>query len=126
MTRLADLLADVDRAGQARFLTPVCLVPNGGAHLGHVAGPLLRMDVLRRILRWSGAGTEREGPMTDEDLLRMASMVRSVRWALLVRLLLEAGADNDVLGQSAATFRAYAQSEEFWRGQHPRIFDTSS
>lgn len=29
MTRLADLLADVDRAGQAHFLTPVCLVPNG-------------------------------------------------------------------------------------------------
>jgi methionyl-tRNA synthetase len=54
MTRLADLLADVDRAGQAHFLTPVCLVPNGRAHLGHVAGPLLRMDVLRRILRWSG------------------------------------------------------------------------
>ena len=41
MTRLADLLADVDRAGQAHFLKPVCLVPNGRAHLGHVAGPLL-------------------------------------------------------------------------------------
>jgi methionyl-tRNA synthetase len=64
MTRLADLLADVDRAGQAHFLTPVCLVPNGRAHLGHVAGPLLRMDVLRRILRWSGAGTTMVG-MSD-------------------------------------------------------------
>jgi methionyl-tRNA synthetase len=37
------------------FLTPVCLVPNGRAHLGHVAGPLLKMDVLRRHLRRGGA-----------------------------------------------------------------------
>jgi methionyl-tRNA synthetase len=37
------------------FLTPVCLVPNGRAHLGHVAGPLLKMDVLRRHLLRAGA-----------------------------------------------------------------------
>lgn len=37
------------------FLTPVCLVPNGRAHLGHVAGPLLKMDVLRQHLRRAGA-----------------------------------------------------------------------
>jgi methionyl-tRNA synthetase len=37
------------------FLTPVCLVPNGRAHLGHIAGPLLKMDVLRRHLQRAGA-----------------------------------------------------------------------
>lgn len=37
------------------FLTPVCLVPNGRAHLGHIAGPLLKMDVLRRHLLLCGA-----------------------------------------------------------------------
>jgi methionyl-tRNA synthetase len=37
------------------FLTPVCLVPNGRAHLGHVAGPILKMDVLRRHLLRCGA-----------------------------------------------------------------------
>src|ERR1051326_8732998 len=37
------------------FLTPVCLVPNGRAHLGHIAGPLLKMDVLRRHLMRGGA-----------------------------------------------------------------------
>lgn len=41
--------------GRKYFLSPVCLVPNGRAHLGHVAGPLLKMDVLRRHLRRGGA-----------------------------------------------------------------------
>jgi methionyl-tRNA synthetase len=41
--------------GKKFFLTPVCLVPNGRAHLGHVAGPLLKMDVLRRHLLRAGA-----------------------------------------------------------------------
>ncbi|BCM70488.1 MULTISPECIES: class I tRNA ligase family protein [Streptomyces] len=44
--------------GQEFFLTPVCLVPNGRAHLGHIAGPLLKMDVLRRhVLRGGGRAT---------------------------------------------------------------------
>src|SRR5262245_45192811 len=42
-------------SGRKFFLTPVCLVPNGRAHLGHVAGPLLKMDVLRRHLKRAGA-----------------------------------------------------------------------
>lgn len=42
-------------SGRRFFLTPVCLVPNGRAHLGHVAGPLLKMDVLRRHLLRAGA-----------------------------------------------------------------------
>lgn len=41
--------------GRKFFLTPVCLVSNGRAHLGHVAGPLLKMDVLRRHLLRAGA-----------------------------------------------------------------------
>ena len=41
--------------GAKYFLTPVCLVPNGRAHLGHVAGPILKMDVLRRHLIRCGA-----------------------------------------------------------------------
>ncbi|MEU3609887.1 class I tRNA ligase family protein [Streptomyces sp. NPDC035033] len=45
----------LSRSGERYFLAPVCLVPNGRAHLGHIAGPLLRMDLLKRHLRWSGA-----------------------------------------------------------------------
>ncbi|MEU5218614.1 class I tRNA ligase family protein [Streptomyces sp. NPDC020807] len=48
-------LHGLSRSGERYFLAPVCLVPNGRAHLGHIAGPLLRMDVLKRHLRWSGA-----------------------------------------------------------------------
>lgn len=47
-------LRGISRSGERYFLAPVCLVPNGRAHLGHIAGPLLRMDVLKRYLRWSG------------------------------------------------------------------------
>ncbi|MCE0446304.1 hypothetical protein LT493_20765 [Streptomyces tricolor] len=33
-------------------------MPNGRAHLGHIAGPLLKMDVLRRhVLRGGGRAT---------------------------------------------------------------------
>jgi len=48
-------LASLRRLGHRYLLTPVCLVPNGRAHLGHIAGPLLRMDILRRYLKWAGA-----------------------------------------------------------------------
>ena len=44
----------LDLTGRRFFLTPVCLVPNGRAHLGHIAGPLLKMDVLRRHVRRGG------------------------------------------------------------------------
>lgn len=36
------------------FLTPVTIVPNGRLHLGHIAGPLLKMDCLCRYLRSRG------------------------------------------------------------------------
>lgn len=36
------------------LLSPVSLVPNGRVHLGHVAGPLLKIDVLARHLRRRG------------------------------------------------------------------------
>jgi methionyl-tRNA synthetase len=46
---------ELSLGGRKFFLTPVCLVPNGRAHLGHIAGPLLKMDVLRRHLERAGA-----------------------------------------------------------------------
>jgi methionyl-tRNA synthetase len=46
---------DLSLRGKKFFLTPVCLVPNGRVHLGHIAGPLLKMDVLRRHLERAGA-----------------------------------------------------------------------
>lgn len=54
-TTAPSALDHLSRAGEAYFLTPVCLVPNGRAHLGHVAGPLLKLDVLKRHLTRAGA-----------------------------------------------------------------------
>jgi methionyl-tRNA synthetase len=48
-------MRELSLRGRKFFLTPVCLVPNGRAHLGHIAGPLLKMDVLRRHLERAGA-----------------------------------------------------------------------
>lgn len=48
-------IKSIIKNGEKYFLTPVCLVPNGRAHLGHIAGPLLKMDVLRRFLIILGA-----------------------------------------------------------------------
>ncbi len=45
----------LSRAGERYFLSPVCLVPNGRSHLGHISGPLLRTDVVRRHLLRAGA-----------------------------------------------------------------------
>ena len=43
------------QADRKYCLTPINMVPNGPPHLGHVSGPLLRMDVLRRHLLRRGA-----------------------------------------------------------------------
>lgn len=36
------------------FLMPIPPTPNGGLHLGHIAGPYLRMDMIGRYLRGQG------------------------------------------------------------------------
>ncbi|MFB9240332.1 class I tRNA ligase family protein [Massilia antarctica] len=43
------------RQGESYLLIPVPPTPNGRLHLGHIAGPYLRMDVLARRLRQHGA-----------------------------------------------------------------------
>ena len=42
-------MRELSLRGRKFFLTPVCLVPNGRAHLGHIAGPLLKMDVAKAL-----------------------------------------------------------------------------
>jgi len=41
-------------AAQTFFLMPIPPTPNGRLHLGHIAGPYLRMDMLGRYLRSQG------------------------------------------------------------------------
>jgi methionyl-tRNA synthetase len=41
-------------AGRHYLLAPVMPTPNGRLHLGHIAGPFLRMDVIARYLRRRG------------------------------------------------------------------------
>lgn len=48
------MLQPADRSARSYLLSPVSLVPNGRAHLGHIGGPLLKIDVLARHLRRRG------------------------------------------------------------------------
>lgn len=47
-------LGSAPREKRTVIVSPVNLTANGRAHLGHVAGPLLRMDVLARSLKRAG------------------------------------------------------------------------
>ncbi len=54
-TRRTCMLQPADpAAARSYLLSPVSLVPNGRAHLGHIGGPLLKIDVLARHLRRRG------------------------------------------------------------------------
>ena len=43
-----------DGAARRFFLMPIPPTPNGGLHLGHIAGPYLRMDMVGRYLKTQG------------------------------------------------------------------------
>jgi methionyl-tRNA synthetase len=77
-------MRDTGLSGRRFFLTPVCLVPNGRAHLGHVAGPLLKMDVLRRHLARAGAD------------VRMVSMSDAHESHVLIRAYQEGSTPEEV------------------------------
>lgn len=56
----SEILEDLERrlvafSGKEFLLTPINMVPNGPPHLGHISGPLLRMDIVRRHLKRLGA-----------------------------------------------------------------------
>jgi len=88
-----------------------------------IGNPVRWKDGIRELRVQLAHSLERKGPMTDDDLLNMASLVQSLRWSLLLRLLLEAGVTNDVLAQAAEESPSYARNERFWRDRHSRIFD---
>ena len=48
-------VAESPRLDNSYLLVPGTPTPNGGLHLGHVAGPFLKIDVLGRYLRMAGA-----------------------------------------------------------------------
>lgn len=54
MTVVMTRLGQAPRQRRDVLVAPVNLTPNGRAHLGHVAGPFLRMDILARALARDG------------------------------------------------------------------------
>jgi hypothetical protein len=57
-----------------------------------------------------------------DALWAMHAQVRSLRWALVVRLLQEAGVPDETLTESVSQSEEFKRSEKMWRAQHPGIF----
>lgn len=65
-------------------------------------------------------GTENDA--TDDALWQMVSQVRSLRWALLVRILQEAGVPDETLGEAVSAAEEFKRDEKMWQAQLPLVY----
>ena len=64
-----------------------------------------------------------EGETPDDALLAMYARTRSLRWALLLRILLEAGVPAGHLATALSSSRRYEFDERQWRELMPDVFN---
>lgn len=62
------------------------------------------------------------GGMDIESLTRMHALNLSIRWTLLIRLLLLAGVSPEVLLTAAGQSERFSQDADIWRTYWPRVF----
>lgn len=60
--------------------------------------------------------------MSDTELLKLASLSRSLRWMLTIRMLLEAGVSSEAMQLALARSDRYRWDRDFWSDQHPKVF----
>lgn len=63
-----------------------------------------------------------EDKATDDALWQMVSRVRSLRWALLVRILQEAGVPDETLGEAVGAAEEFKRDEKMWQAQLPDVY----
>ncbi len=66
------------------------------------------------------------GDNADETLWQMVSKVRSLRWALLIRMLQEAGVDDETLGDAVTSSEDFIRDESLWRRELPGVYPKAS
>ncbi|MFC8798566.1 hypothetical protein ACFT2C_12605 [Promicromonospora sp. NPDC057138] len=62
---------------------------------------------------------------TDAEIWTMHARVRSLRWAILLRLLLEAGVPAKTLSAAVEASRRFQRDERIWRTRLPKVFPIS-
>ena len=60
--------------------------------------------------------------MSDSEVFAVASLARSLKWMLTIRMLLEAGVSDETMGAALARSERYRRDRDFWTENHPRIY----
>lgn len=61
---------------------------------------------------------------SDDALWRMVSRVRSLRWALLIRMLQVAGVPDETLGGAVSSAEEFNRDERMWKARLPSVYPT--
>lgn len=61
----------------------------------------------------------------DDALWQMVSRVRSLRWALLIRMLQLAGVPDETLSGALSSAEEFKRDEKMWKAQLPAVFPTT-
>jgi hypothetical protein len=67
-------------------------------------------------------GLGQEKGSTDAAIWKMHARVQSLRWALMLRLLLEAGVEPAALTEATEDSGAFRSDERMWRRRLPKVF----
>lgn len=59
---------------------------------------------------------------TDDEIRTMHAKVRSLRWAIILRLLREAGVPAETLHTAVNASRTFQRDERIWRRRLPKVF----
>jgi hypothetical protein len=84
-----------------------------------------------RLNRWKAAVVDQRvslahglgsGGMTTEEILRMYSLNRSIRWMILLRLLLEASVSSAAILKAVNGSEQFRRDQEAWGKHWPKVF----
>ncbi|ORJ61228.1 hypothetical protein B5M45_13060 [Mycobacterium simiae] len=88
-------------------------------------------DCIGRINQWKNAVVEqrislahgkRAGGMGDDEIFRMISLNRSIRWMLVLRLLLLVGIPPEELTRALGRSRRFINDRDLWRAHWPKVY----
>lgn len=100
-----------------------------GKHASRVAPSLIGranrwkkmiVDLRHSLAHGLANGTD---PFSSEQVLQMASAVRSLRWALVVRLMAVAGMEDGAVRCCLSRSEQFTRDEDFWMEQHPSVYE---
>jgi hypothetical protein len=90
-------------------------------------------ECVGRLNRWKKAVVDQRvslahgiesGGVSIDDLTRMHALNLSIRWSLLIRLLLLAGVQPQALSAAANRSERFRQESLTWRTHWPRLFES--